>query len=65
MDVKELACTQREYHALVVFLQLVVYLRRNKRREFSLWERVIFVESLTMTRIVSSYIDAFPAGKSI
>ncbi len=48
MDIEELASTQRKDHALVVLLQLIVYLCRDKSGEFSLWERVIFVESLTI-----------------
>jgi hypothetical protein len=55
MDVKELARTQREDHALVVLLQLVVHLRCYQCSKLPLWERVIFVERLTMTHVVSSY----------
>lgn len=43
VNVEELACTQREDHAFIVLLQLIVDLCCNQGRELSLWEGVIFV----------------------
>ena len=50
MDIEELAGTQCEDHALIVLLQLIVYLGCNKGGELSLRERLVLVERLTMTQ---------------
>lgn len=54
VDVQELASTQRKDHALIVLLQLIVDLCCHEGSELSLRERLIFVEGLAMTHVISS-----------
>jgi hypothetical protein len=46
--VKEFPSSKRERHALVVLLQLIVDLRRDKGRQLSLRKLLVLVESLTV-----------------
>jgi hypothetical protein len=57
VDVEELARTQRKYHTLIILLQLVVHLGRDQSGQLALWERVVLVESLTMTHTLAAIVD--------
>ena len=54
VDIKELASAERKYHALIVFLQLVIYLRSDQSRKLPLGKRLILVQSLTVMASVST-----------
>ena len=56
MDVEELARTKRKDHALVILLQLVIHLGRDQSGQLALWERVVLVESLTMTSKLAAIV---------
>ena len=38
VELEQLACTQGEYHALIIFLEVVVHLRGNQSSEFTFRE---------------------------
>jgi hypothetical protein len=57
MDIEQITCTKSKYHALVVLLQLVIELGRNKRRKLSLRKRVVLIESLAVGRLATCNSD--------
>lgn len=62
VNIQKLASTQCKDHALIVLLQLVVNLCSDKRGEFSLGERLVFIECLAMTHTSVAVTGVDAAG---
>jgi hypothetical protein len=60
VDVEELASSERKSHALIVFLQLVVDLCRDKGCQLALRECFILKQSLTKAQTTVSFMP-YPA----